>query len=289
MRRPATRRRSVPSRLCAVGIGLCCCGLLLPTTAAALLQPGYLQKHCPIAVTVVGAVNSTSAISRHKAGLSVQGVRTQAPLDGFSVPAVKYTWQLSNRDTFCGIVGTQGGKPVSRTSFTPTTVTARSGSYIDWNVNTPNPLDENEQFTVYAKPVAPRASRSSRPGAELSLTGPLTNLKLCAPYAYTVTVRASKSYHEAVVTLDAPAATVPYQPRTVNLKAGRPWTGRFTLYFNRPEDMSQGLLASVSVLPPRHGYVGLHSRRYMTALAPGQSEAPRPPGSCGPVPAYFGS
>ena len=132
---------------------LCCLGLLLPATASALQQPDYLRQHCPIAVTVVGAVTSPTPISGHKAGVSLQGVLTQAPEDGFLEPAVKYTWQLSKQDKFCGIVGTQGGKPISQSSYTPTTVTARSGSYIDVVVNTPNPLDENEKFTVYAKPV----------------------------------------------------------------------------------------------------------------------------------------
>lgn len=157
-----TRNRGRPGVL---GIVLCCCGLLLPATASALQQPDYLRQHCPIAVTVVGAITSTSQVSGHKAGVSLQGVRTQAPVGGFPEPAVKYTWQLSKQDKFCGMVGTLGGTPVSRTSFTPTTATARSGSYIDWSVNAQNPLDGVVKFTVYAKPVAPRASHSSRPRA----------------------------------------------------------------------------------------------------------------------------
>lgn len=157
-----TRNRG---RAAVLGVLLCYAGLLLPATASALQQPDYLRQHCPIAVTVVGAITSTSQVSGHRAGVSLQGVRTQAPVDGFPEPAVKYTWQLSKQDKFCGIVGTQGGKPVSQTSFTPTTVTARSGSYIDWSVNDPNPLDGVVKFTVYAKAVAHRAKYSHRSAA----------------------------------------------------------------------------------------------------------------------------
>lgn len=127
--------------------------------------------------------------------------------------------------------------------------------------------------------------------AGIRLTGPLSGLSLCTPYTYTVTLSTSKSYRHAVITLDAPAATVPYQPKTVNLTAGRPWTGHFTVYFKSPNSMSRGLSASISVLPPHRSYIGLYSRHYAATLAPGQGEASRTVGGsgCGPVSSHFGS
>jgi len=119
---------------------------------ASLRQPGWLSKHCPIAVTVDVSAGRTAG---HKSGVNLRGVRTEEPLvDGFLEPAVQYTWHLSKTDRFCGIVGTEISYPVSSTSLQPTTATARGGEYIDWSINDPNPSDRFEKFTVYAKAAA---------------------------------------------------------------------------------------------------------------------------------------
>lgn len=133
----------------------------------------------------------------------------------------------------------------------------------------------------------PASATADAPGA--SLTGPLTNLTLCTPYTYKVSVTSSKPHREALVILAAFGATNANQRKLVNLPAGRKWTGTFTEFFSRPADMSKGLQVIVMVLPPHRGYTTLYRRTYVVTPAPGQSEAPRAPGSCGPVSPTLGS
>jgi hypothetical protein len=135
--------------------------------------------------------------------------------------------------------------------------------------------------------IVPSAATAATTG--VSLSGPLTNLTLCAPYAYKVSVVSSQPHREAVVVVAAYGANDARQVKTVNLAAGRRWTGNFTEYFSRPADMSKGIQVVVMVLPPHRGYTTLYRRTYAITPAPGQGEAPRSPGSCGPVPPYFGS
>jgi hypothetical protein len=135
--------------------------------------------------------------------------------------------------------------------------------------------------------IVPSAATAAAPG--VSLTGSLTNLTLCTPYAYKVSVASSKPHREAVIAFVAYGANDPKQQKTVNLVAGRKWTGTFTEYFSRPADMGKGLQVAVMVQPPHRGYTALFRHSYAITPAPGQGEASRPPGSCGPVAPWFGS
>jgi hypothetical protein len=128
--------------------------------------------------------------------------------------------------------------------------------------------------------IVPAGATAAAPG--VSLTGPLTNLTLCTPYTYKVSVVSSKSHRQAVIVLAAFGANNANQRKTINLVAGRKWTGTFTEYFSRPADMRKGVQVVVMVLPPRRGYTTLFRRTYAITPAPGQGEAPRSPGSCGP-------
>jgi Bacterial Ig-like domain (group 3) len=119
-------------------------------TAATLRQPFWLQKHCRIAVpTEIGTHNS---ITRRRDGVSLHGVKTKEPVDGYPEPAVEYTWHLSKRDRFCGIVGSESGYPVVATSLIPDAANRRGGHYADWSVNNHDQLGRYTKFTVYAKP-----------------------------------------------------------------------------------------------------------------------------------------
>jgi hypothetical protein len=70
-----------------------------------------------------------------------------------------------------------------------------------------------------------RASARAAARSGLSLTGPLTNLTLCTPYTYKVGVVSSKSHRNALVILAAFGSNNANQRKTVNLVAGRKWTG----------------------------------------------------------------
>jgi hypothetical protein len=118
--------------------------------AAALKQPYWLRKHCPIAVTV--AVSAGRDANR-KSGVSLHGVKTELPEDGFPEPAVLYTWRISKRDRFCGIVGSENGYPIVSNTLRPDTTTARGGKYIDWSFTNPSGSGQWAKVTVYAKPI----------------------------------------------------------------------------------------------------------------------------------------
>jgi hypothetical protein len=127
-----------------------------------------------------------------------------------------------------------------------------------------------------------RALTASSSG--LSLTGPLTYVALCTKYSYRVSVLARKSYRHAVLTLNASAASVAHQQKTINLVAHRKWTRTFSETFTTTTGMNKGIAVTVTVLPPHHGYMLLTSRTYPVTPAPNQSA------SCtAPPPPYFGS
>ncbi|HSW85170.1 MAG TPA: hypothetical protein VLF79_00965 [Candidatus Saccharimonadales bacterium] len=113
---------------------------------APLLSVDYMQKNCPNYVLVNVFVPGASSTEKF-------GVKAQAKQSTFvdKKPFVKYTWQLSNNNEFCGIVGVwpnpTGPQAVS---LRPTTQTAHSGEYTDTSLHSSNGLHLTE-FYVYAR------------------------------------------------------------------------------------------------------------------------------------------
>src|ERR1039458_4254270 len=112
--------------------------------ASTLHSPQYLQRHCPIAVTV-NVFTAGGSIDK-KSGVSVQGKEIDSDTAGNPSPddIVKYTWQISKADQFCGIVGVWGGPHYK--SLNPTSETSRGGEYTDTSLSSANGLHLNEFF-----------------------------------------------------------------------------------------------------------------------------------------------
>ena len=119
---------------------------------ASLLSPHYMAKHCKIVASVnVGGGHPTG----HAPGLSLEGKNAEATINGIPDQGVReYTWQVSGRDKFCGIVGVS--YPSIYTSFQPTTETAHGGEYTDTSVGqmTTTPGTFVSEFIAYAQPKA---------------------------------------------------------------------------------------------------------------------------------------
>jgi hypothetical protein len=114
-----------------------------------LHSPQYLRKHCKI----VAAVNVGGGYPvGHASGLSVEGRNTHITLNGKPDQfARRYTWQVSDRDTFCGIVGVS--YPSVFTSLQPISETTHGGEYIDTSVEHMAFSPFMVEFIVYAEPV----------------------------------------------------------------------------------------------------------------------------------------
>jgi hypothetical protein len=127
---------------------------------------GYLRRHCPIVVSVnIGA--GAGHLTGKKSGVALQGKaidRTTAQ-EPHAPPLMKYNWQISKQDQFCGIVGISYGPKYH--SLVPTLNTARHGeyAYIEPSFTyrgLPGEMEELEQWTVrqiqefqvYARPRA---------------------------------------------------------------------------------------------------------------------------------------
>lgn len=122
-------------------------------TAGTLRSPQYLKDHCSIAVPInVPHGHPTD----HSDGVSVEGKYIHATVDGTpDEEEVQYTWHVSNRDKFCGIVGL-GGYANAGLSLAPLSETAHGGHYVDTGAPAGQPGDPFDglvqEFLVYAAP-----------------------------------------------------------------------------------------------------------------------------------------
>ncbi len=118
--------------------------------ASTLHSPRWLREHCPIAVLV--NVFAPGGSYDAKSGVTVRGkaIDGETAANPSAHMIVKYMWQISQQDHYCGIVGGWYG-PEYR-SLQPTALTSRAGEYNDYSQANFSTRQQEVAFVVYARP-----------------------------------------------------------------------------------------------------------------------------------------
>ncbi|HSW85171.1 MAG TPA: hypothetical protein VLF79_00970 [Candidatus Saccharimonadales bacterium] len=111
----------------------------------------YLKRNCPIEVLVNAFVPGANHEKSNGVSVNAKKINGNTANNVSPYPIVRYTWQLSKNDQFCGIVGVWPNPSGPRSvSLRPTTQTSHSGEYTDTSLHSSNGLHLTE-FYVYAK------------------------------------------------------------------------------------------------------------------------------------------
>jgi hypothetical protein len=117
---------------------------------------------------------------------------------------------------------------------------------------------------------AAKGKGKGKPKASLSVSGPLSNARLCTKYTYRVRLVSRKSYKKAFVNFFAPPSEF-VSHKAIKLHAGKAWRGTFTAIFTDTGEMTRkGVEVSVLVRPPHGHYRFLASKVVPVKPAAGQ-------------------
>jgi hypothetical protein len=122
-------------------------------------------------------------------------------------------------------------------------------------------------LTVGAVLALASIAQSAAGHVKLSLTGPLTGIKLYTPYVYAVKLVPTQNTRKATIRVSWTGCTGVH--KTIRLMAGHPWVGKFTVTYEAirvPETLR------VAVIGPPSKYASIVAHSWTVKPEAGQAE-----------------